>query len=191
MSPPRVVVLSSYCRCCHDATCRHITFIQVLAAGLGADPTEAGTLASATGWGNVVGCLGCAVLDPRRIGLVFTLGMLGASACLALTAVDSYIVCLLGLFFANGFGGLFGAMQATLVMQALPPVLHGSGMGTLSLAIGAQAVGGLLIGETAELVSPGRTMLIYSGLGVGSQLLFSAAFPACARMVAPRQQVVQ
>ena len=126
----------------------------MLAAGLGADPTEAGTLASATGWGNVVGCLGCAVLDPRRIGLVFTLGMLGASACLALTAVDSYIVCLLGLFFANGFGGLFGAMQATLVMQALPPVLHGSGMGTLSLAIGAQAVGGLLIGETAELVSP-------------------------------------
>jgi len=116
--------------------------------------------------------------------------MLGASACLALTAVDSYIVCLLGLFFANGFGGLFGAMQATLVMQALPPVLHGSGMGTLSLAIGAQAVGGLLIGETAELVSPGRTMLIYSGLGVGSQLLFSAAFPACARMVAPRQQQV-
>lgn len=57
----------------------HITFIQVLATELGAGPAAAGTLASATGWGNVVGCLGCAVLAPRRIGLVFTLGMLVCS----------------------------------------------------------------------------------------------------------------
>ena len=81
-------------------------------------------------------------------------------------------------------------MQATLVMQALPPAFHGTGMGTLSLASGAQTVGGLLIGETAELVAPGRTMLIFSALGVGSQLLFSAVFPACARMVAPGQKPV-
>ena len=69
---------------------------------------------------------------------MYAAGMIFASASLALTAVDSFGVCLVGLFLANAGGGLFGAMQAALAMQAVPPTQHGTAMGMLSLAIGGQ-----------------------------------------------------
>ena len=44
---------------------------------------------------------------------------------LALAAVEVYFVVLLGLTLASFGGGLFGATQATLVMQAVPLEQHG------------------------------------------------------------------
>ena len=183
-----------------------IPFIQVLAAHLGCSPTQAGTLSSATGWGNFSGCAGVAVSAPRRIGLVFAAGMIFASASLALTAVDSFGVCLVGLFMANAGGGLFGAMQAALAMQAVPPTQHGTAMGMLSLAIGGQvrmhaqhpsvprlmrvfcfcgpkAVGTMLIGKVSEWLSPSNTMLLFAALGFTAQALFNGLLPDCARML--------
>ena len=101
-------------------------------------------------------------------------------------AVDNYWVCLVGILFANAGGGFFGSIQATLVMQALPPEQHGTGMGTMTLAIGAQALGMLLYGQVAEAVTPEVTMLIFAGLGVGSTAVFTLAAPHCWRMEAPR-----
>ena len=160
-----------------------IPFIQVLAAHLGCSPTQAGTLSSATGWGNFLGCAGVAVSAPRRIGLVFAAGMIFASASLALTAVDSFGVCLVGLFMANAGGGLFGAMQAALAMQAVPPTQHGTAMGMLSLAIGGQAAGTMCIGKVSEWLSPSNTMLLFAALGFTAQALFNGLLPDCARML--------
>ena len=105
-----------------------------------------------------------------------------ASAMLAIAAVDSYWCCLTGLFLANACGGGFAATQATLVMQAIPDYAHGLGMGTLTLAIGAQAVGMLLIGAMSEEVGPATTLLLLSGVGCAAQLIFSLALPDCSQM---------
>jgi MFS family permease len=116
----------------------HPPFIQVIADDLGSSATAAGALASSTGYGVLLGCVVCAARPPRRIGLVFASGMCVASALLAVAAVKNYAVVLLGLVAASSAAGLFGATQAALVMQAVPPAQHGIGMGVLSLAIGAQ-----------------------------------------------------
>ena len=58
----------------------HVPFIQVLAAQLGANAARAGTLSSATGWGNALGCLTVTALMPRRTGAIYTLGMLVGSS---------------------------------------------------------------------------------------------------------------
>ena len=163
----------------------HIPFIQVIAdESLNCTATEAGILASSVGYGNVVGCLFCAIFPPRRIGLAFTAGMLCASAVFAVAAVKSYVVVLIGLFVAHIGGGFFGATQATLVMMAVPVAQHGVGMGVLTLAIGAQAAGMLLFGESGEALGPSETVLLFAAVGAGTQALFWLALPDCSRMVA-------
>jgi hypothetical protein len=98
----------------------HIPFVQIIAGDmewmswtdkdgesfLGCSPAEAGFLASATGYGNLVGCLSCAIHPPRRIGLVFTAGALAGSALLAVAAVREYFVVLAGLFLCNIVRGI-------------------------------------------------------------------------------------
>ena len=68
-------------------------------------------------------------------------------------------------------------------MQAVPRDAHGLGMGTLALAIGAQAAGMLIIGALSEQVGPTLTMLLLAAVGTSAQLGFSLAMPECSRMM--------
>jgi MFS family permease len=162
----------------------HIPFIQVLAARLGASPTAAGLLASATGYGALAGASIVALARPNRIGTLFVGGMTAASALLALTAVENYWVLLAALLAANLCGGFFGATQSTLALRAVPATQQGLAMGLLSLSIGAQAAGMLLIGQAAAELGPGRAMLLFAGLGVGLQVASWLLVPEVTRMVA-------
>ena len=167
-----------------------VPFIQVIASRLGTTPSEAGLLASATGWGNLLGALTVVALPPRRIGLTFVGGALSASLFFAAAAVRSYAVVLLGLFVASVGGGLFGATQSTLVMLSLPPSQHGLGMGILSAAIGAQAAGMLMLGEIGSyfdqsvglVEGPSYTVLSLAAAGVVTQAVSWCALPQLSRV---------
>ena len=42
-------------------------------------------------------------------------------------------------------------------------------------------------GEMGEIVEPGTVLLLFSGAGVVTQVIFSLLLPDCRRMVAPRE----
>jgi hypothetical protein len=137
---------------------------------------------------NLLGSLAIVLLQPVRIGMVFTGGMMSASAMLWVTASSHYWIVLLGLFGANVAGGLFGGTQATLVLAAVPPADHGLGMGLLTLAIGTVAFGDMLLGEVAEREGFVHTMVGFSALGCVLQLLLWLLLPECSRMRARGQE---
>jgi hypothetical protein len=66
-------------------------------------------------------------------------------------------------------------------MMCVAEAQHGEAMGFLGLAIGAQAAGMLLMGESGEAIGPGATVLLFAALGVGTQVIFWALVPDCAR----------
>ena len=166
----------------------HVPFIQVIADNLDTSATAAGVLGSSTSYGVLFGCVVCAARPPRRIGLAFAAGSCVASGLLAVAAIESYALAFVGLLAASCGAGFFGATQAALVMQAVPPAQHGLGMGVLALAIGAQAGGMILFGEVGEWLGPSATVLLMAGVGFGTQVLFNAVLPDCARMVDPGAQ---
>eukprot|EP01047_Picozoa_sp_COSAG01_P005968 COSAG01_NODE_212_length_21797_cov_14.197806_3_plen_185_part_00 len=137
---------------------------------------------------NLLGSLVIVLLQPVRIGMVFTGGMISASAMLWVTASSHYWIVLLGLFGANAAGGLFGGTQATLVLAAVPPAYHGLGMGLLTLAIGTVAFGDMLLGEVAEREGVVHTVVGFSALGCVLQLLLWLLLPDCSRMRARGQE---
>lgn len=115
-----------------------------------------GLLASAAGFGMVLGAGLIAILRPGRgRGWIFLIGSGGGMSFLAVFAVMLWYA---GAFLALLVNGIcisgFTTMQSALAMRAAGPELRGRAMGTVSMAIGAVPMGMIPLGGVAEAVGP-------------------------------------
>ena len=123
--------------------------------GVGAAAT--GLLAAMIGVGMMLSSLVIARFRPQRQGLLYAGGSVAGTLMLAPFAlVDVYPAALTLLLVAATGLGLFGALQATIVMQSVPDEVRGRALGLLSTAIGMLPPGMIVLGELAEAVgAPG------------------------------------
>jgi hypothetical protein len=97
--------------------------------------------------------------------------MLGGSAAflvalVAMPLIPSYwLACLV--LTAGGTGlALFGNMQTTLVLTAIPAAVRSRQMGLITVCIGTGPMGQLLIGALAERLGPPGAVLSVAGMGL-------------------------
>ncbi len=127
--------------------------IQVLAKRMGVGAAATGLLASMIGGGMMVSSLFIARFRPRRQGLLYAGGSVAGMLLLApMALIDLYPAALAVLLAAATGLGLFGALQATIVMQSVPDEVRGRALGLLSTAIGMLPPGMIALGELAEAV---------------------------------------
>jgi MFS family permease len=144
----------------------YFPIIPVLAEKLDASAFLVGLLAGGTGIGMMLGSLVVAQRAPRRRGLVYLSGAFAALAFLVAFALSPVYWLALAMIVASGLGsGLFSAMQATLVMTAVPEEVRGRALGLLSMAIGALPVGMYLLGEIAERVGASTAIVVSAAIG--------------------------
>mmetsp|Transcript_97368 Transcript_97368/g.203254 ORF Transcript_97368/g.203254 Transcript_97368/m.203254 type:complete len:452 (+) Transcript_97368:209-1564(+) len=152
---------------------------------LGADPAEIGMLASAPFWG---GLLVAAILvhcNPKRTGIVYCTGMIGAHVAMIGVSADSYLIVLLSLFTAGAFVGFFSTVQNAMVLAMVPGDLRGRAMGLLTFCIGALPFGMAFIGELAGEIGISRAIRCFAVLGVLAQVLWLTMLPEAWRVERP------
>jgi predicted MFS family arabinose efflux permease len=119
---------------------------------LGADAFATGLLASMTGFGMMTGSALVARFQPRRRGLVYLAGSLGAMVLLIPFTRATTIGVAMFFLLVSGIGmGMFGSTQGTLVLTAVDDEVRGRAMGLLSTAIGVLPAGMIALGELAEV----------------------------------------
>ena len=116
--------------------------VPVFADEMGVNALLAGLLASASGFGMMVGSFAWAAWPTRRRGLLYVGGSVVAMAFLfAFAALQWYPVALVMLMAAGIGSSAFGTMQAVLVMTTAGAAMRGRAMGVLSMAIGTLPFG--------------------------------------------------
>lgn len=162
----------------------HLPILQVLATRLGASASQAGLLVSASGWGGLVASLLVTFYNPQRTGYLYTGGILAATVLLAGATIPSFWLAFAALA-ASGFGaGLFGSVQASLVMNMVPDELRGRALGILTLAIGAAPFGCAALGELAEAQGAYFAVRMFTAVGTVAQVLWLSpcAWPGAMRI---------
>jgi len=115
----------------------------------------------------MIASLATARFQPRRRGLVYTLGALFALLLLLpFAASGTYLLAMVCLLGAAVGGGFFGALQGVLVMTVVPAEIRGRALGLLSMAIGVLPIGMLLLGELAERIGTRQALATSAGCGV-------------------------
>ncbi|MFN0092552.1 MAG: MFS transporter [Acidimicrobiales bacterium] len=157
--------------------------VQVIGKGLEVGAFYTGLLASMTGFGMMVGSTLMARYQPRRRGLLYVAGTLGAAALLPVFAqAQWYALALPALFLSSLSNGLFGATQGVLVMTSVSSELRGRALGLLSMAIGALPVGMIVLGEVAEVIGAPAAITISSLTGAVLTLVWLARRPEVLKM---------
>lgn len=128
----------------------------------------AGVLAAAEPLGSLIGGLVLTVTTPKRHPRILMLGGSAAFlvALVAMPLIPSYwLACLV--LTAGGTGlALFGNMQTTLVLTAIPAAVRSRQMGLITVCIGTGPMGQLLIGALAERLGPPGAVLSVAGMGL-------------------------
>lgn len=142
-----------------------------------------GLLASAAGFGSMIGSFLIAARLPARRGLLYTGGAASAMLFLFLfAAVDWYPAAFLALVLAGICMSGFVTMQAALVMLTAPPAMRGRAMGLLSMAIGALPFAMLGLGLAAQWLGAPRSVMASATLGLLTMLLWSRRRPEARRL---------
>lgn len=98
----------------------HTPLMQRLAVELKVDAQLAALLMASRQCGSVLASVAFIYYRPRRLGLLYTLGAIGASCLLPLAAVlTDYWLVFASLVVAAIGSGFFGSTQSTLVMTAV------------------------------------------------------------------------
>ena len=136
----------------------------VLAVG----PLLMGILFASEGFGAVLGSL----LIASRSSIIFQgryyiLGSLLAAAGLLLFGIsNSYIFAYFALLLAGiGVSG-FATMQSTIVLITARDNVRGRALGVITLGIGTQPIGALIIGALASLQGPVFAVTIHATIGI-------------------------
>lgn len=157
--------------------------VPVFADRLEVNALLTGLLASASGFGSMIGSFLIAARSPSRRGLVYVGGSVLAMASLSLFAVTLwYPLALVALLVAGVGAAGFGTMQSVLVMSTTGPEMRGRAMGLLSMAIGVLPFGMILLGFVAQRIGAPAAVLGSVTLGLGAMLLWNARRPE-ARLV--------
>ena len=134
--------------------------------GVGAGLT--GLLISAQAIGTLVGATIIGLLAIIRYqGRIFCLGLLLQFSSLLLFALSPWypLSFLLLLFSGVGAAG-FSTMQSTIVMISATGEMRGSALGVLGQCIGIAAVGGVVVGAVADILSARAAVGLSTGLGL-------------------------
>jgi len=120
------------------------------------DPAAMGFLGGASGIGSLFGSIFIAAKrNIRSKSAYYSAGTLISLALLIIFSFSrSYPLSLVLLILAGVSTSAFGAMQATLILLSAKEEMRGRAMGILSLAIGAEPIGGILLGVLAESLGP-------------------------------------
>ena len=157
--------------------------IPVFADDLGVGAFLAGLLASAPGFGMVVGSSLIAARRPGRRGRIF---VLGSSFAMALLAAFALIPWYPGAFLALVAVGLaiagFSTMQSVLALEVSSPDMRGRAVGMVSMAIGALPFGMLLLGLLAEAVGPAAAVAASGFAGLAALLVWISFRPEVRRL---------
>ena len=147
--------------------------VQVFGKQLGVGPALVGVLASMIGVGMMIGSLSVARLLPRRRGLAYVSGAFAAMLILAPFTQSTWYPWSLVLLLGASVGmGVFGSIQATLVMTVAPEEVRGRALGLLSTAIGMLPLGMIAVGELAEAFGASTAVLSFTLTGAGLLLLW-------------------
>jgi MFS family permease len=133
-----------------------IVAVEILEVG----PEKMGLLmaAAGVGSGSVAGFLAFRA-RPAATGAVYIGGATLASIALIGLAASTWFELSLALQMIVGASfGAFGAMQAALIVNAVPPEMRARALGILAMAIGTGPFGYLLIGTLSGLVGPSLTI---------------------------------
>jgi MFS family permease len=145
---------------------------------LGADSTQYGILAGATGVGALSGSLVIATLAPQKQGTTFALGALFACLGVLFFALSaSYVVSLLIMLVIGVALSGFATMQIAMVLKSTPPELRGRAVGAVSLAIGSAPFGIILVGRLAEAFGPQTALALTAVLGFTAILILWRRIP--------------
>jgi hypothetical protein len=157
--------------------------VTVLAANMGLSPTLSGTLGSARGYGGGLAALILLATAPKRVGMVYWLGIAVSSAVMPIATAGIFPIVFAAAAVC-GFGiGSFGGMQSALVIQAVPKEIKGRAVGLLSLAIGSNVPGTLLFAELTHRIGTYRAMYAFSGIGMVLHLCWYAVRPEAMRIM--------
>jgi predicted MFS family arabinose efflux permease len=159
--------------------------VQQFGTRLGVDAMQTGLLASMTGFGMMTGSTYVARAQPHRRGMAYIIGSLGAMVLLVPFALSTVYPLSLIFLLLSGIGmGLFGSMQGTLVMTAVPDEVRGRALGLLSTAIGVLPVGMIGLGELAEVVGAPRAVTISVLTGATLTVIWIARHPQVLKLTA-------
>jgi MFS family permease len=157
--------------------------VPVFAEDLEVNALLAGVLASANGFGMMIGSILWAAFEIRRRGLMYVLGSFGAMAFLVLfAAIPWYPSALLFVMLAGLAASAFGTMQGVLMMAAAEPEMRGRAMGVLGMAIGTLPFGMIGLGLLAQATSPAVAVVASVAAGIVILAAFVARTPQVARL---------
>jgi MFS family permease len=131
-------------------------------------PWQIGVLQGATGMGALIG--GIAIASSNSLthhGKVYLYGSLLALTVVLLFSFSKWFVVSLPLLVILGAGAAgFGTMQSAIVVLSAREEMRGRALGVITVAIGANPLGALLIGVTATMTSPSTAITINAVLGL-------------------------
>lgn len=134
------------------------------------EPAAMGLLGAASGVGSLVGATFIAARgNIQRKSIYYYGGTLISMGILAVFSLStSFPLSLALLMLAGATISGFGTMQATLILISASEEMRGRAMGILSLAIGAEPIGGIMLGVTAEWLGPRQAvgLMTVSGLAM-------------------------
>lgn len=138
----------------------YIPLIPVFAERLGVDAFLAGMMASAPGFGMMLGTLVMAALSPAHRGKIYVGGCFISFLMLFALGAAPWFWLALVLVFISGFGqAAFATTQAVLTMDIATDETRGRAMGLLSMAIGSLPIGMLALGSVAEAIGPAPAVM--------------------------------
>ena len=160
------------------------TMLPVFGDILHINATSLGLLGASQGVGALIGAFYLATRGTIKAqSTYYWVGSAIATGLLAVFAIaDSFPVALIALTLGGIGQAWFGTMQATLVMLSVPDNMRGRVMGILSMAIGVQTLGALLLGTLAEVMGPGAALLWVSVICTTSTLIWAWLFKAMRKL---------
>ncbi|MEE2701191.1 MAG: MFS transporter [Chloroflexota bacterium] len=132
------------------------------------DPVAMGLLAGASGLGSLFGSIFIAAKRNIRSKSAYYSGgtLLSLGLLFLFSFSRNYPASLILQVLSGVSTAAFGAMQATLILLYAKEEMRGRAMGILSLAIGAEPIGGILLGVLAEILDPGSAVGLVTGTGL-------------------------
>jgi predicted MFS family arabinose efflux permease len=138
--------------------------------GFGVPDAAVGLLAAAEPLGSLIGGLLLARRAPRTNPRIL---MLGGSAAflvgLVMMPMASSYTLACAILVAGGLGlAMFGNMQTSLVLTAIPAAIRSRQMGLITVCMGVAPLGQMLIGGLAEWFGPRQAVTASALIGLAS-----------------------
>ena len=135
---------------------------------LGVGPGLTGLLISAQAMGTLASAVVIGVLATlQHHGRIYCLGLTLQMVALVLFALSPWYPLSFMMLLLAGLGAAgFSTMQSTIILISASPDMRGTALGVLAQCIGIAAVGGLIVGLVADLLSARVAVGLSTSLGL-------------------------